>query len=263
VILDELHILVQSMTKSEKRYFKLTACKQTSAKGFVRLFDSLLRHETTDTALLTELTHQFPGPSLEPARKYLYRVLMQSIRQFEQGKRVDVRIAQLLQDSQILFERGLIKVSQEQLERALMLASEYERGLYGVLAARQQLEQWVRLQFDGVDESMLANLHVRVTQETERSQTALHHAALYETLLLRYRTQGVADTRLDTLQLNDLLLEEHQLLNRQKQKSFAIQQQHLHFQSAYFRMTGDGAGSLRVYQELDNLFQRNPSLWAE
>jgi hypothetical protein len=42
-----------------------------------------------------------------------------------------------------------------------------------------------------------------------------------------------------------------------------MQQQHLHFQSAYFRMIGDGAGSLRVYRELDQLFQNNPLLWAE
>jgi hypothetical protein len=46
-------------------------------------------------------------------------------------------------------------------------------------------------------------------------------------------------------------------------RSFAMQQQHLHFQSAYFRMIGDGAGSLRVYRELDQLFQNNPTLWAE
>ena len=239
-----------------------TALRATD-RGFLRLFDCLLSHELPGDALRTELDRLFPGSTLEPARKYLYRVVMQSLRQFEQDKRIDVRIGQLLHDSQILYERGLVQFSQEQLEKARMLAEQHERGTYAVLAARRQVEQWVRWQFDGVDEPMLAKQHALIRQQSERTQTALHHAALYETLLLRYRTHGMAGGTADTLRLNDLLLEEYQLLNRQKRKSFAMQQQHLHFQSAYFRMIGDGAGSLRVYRELDELFQNNPVLWAE
>ncbi|MEZ0607763.1 hypothetical protein ACAW74_04560 [Fibrella sp. WM1] len=249
------------------------------SRGFLRLFDCLLRHDTPNDDLTADLAREFPGATLEPARKYLYRVVMQSLRQFEQEKRIDVRIGQLLHDSQILYERGLVQFSQEQLEKARLLAEQHERGLYAVLAARQQVEQWVRWQFDGIDEATLAKQHALIRQQTERTQTALNHAALYETLLLRYRTHGVVGGPTDTLRLNDLLLEEYQLLNRHRTsgsaptrsnvtrssatRSFAMQQQHLHFQSAYFRMTGDGAGSLRVYRELDQLFQNNPTLWAE
>lgn len=266
--IDILHPLVQSLTKSEKRYCRLMASWQAGDKGFIRLFDCLISHETTGDALINDLNQQFPGTTLEPARKYLYRMLMQSLRQFEQNKRIDVRIGQLLHDSQILYERGLVQFSQEQLEKAQLLAEQHERGLYAVLVARQQAEHWVREQFDGIDEAALARQHALIRQQLERTQAALHHAALYETLLLRYRTQGTVGSPSDTLRLNDLLLEEHQLLNRQNRigppmRSFAMQQQHLHFQSAYFRMIGDGVGSLRVYRELDNLFQNNPTLWAE
>ncbi|MBC3789210.1 hypothetical protein [Spirosoma utsteinense] len=266
--IDVLHPLLHSLTKSEKRYCRLMTGSPTGDKGFLRLLDCLLTHETMDDALTADLTRLFPGATLEPARKYLYRVVMQSLRQFEQDKRIDVRIGQLLHDSQILYERGLAQFSQEQLEKAQRLAEQHERGLYVVLAARQQAEQWVKGQFDGVDEPTLARQHALIRQQVERTLTALHHAALYETLLLRYRTHGTVGNVTDTRRLNDLLLEEHQLLNRQSRSgspmwSFAMQQQHLHFQSAYFRMIGDEAGSLRVYRELDNLFQNNPTLWAE
>ena len=260
--IDVLHPLVHSLTKSEKRYCRLLAGGSTSDKGFLRLFDCLLAHETPGDALTADLARQFPGATLEPARKHLYRVVMQRLRQFEQDQRVEVRIGQLLHDSQILYERGLVQASQDQLEKARHLAEQHEQGLYAVLAARQQAEQWVRLQFDGVDESALASLHAQVRQQLDRSQAALQHAALYETLLFRYQTRGIVSRASDTLRLNDLLLEEYQLLNRQKQKSFAMQQQHLHFQSAYFRMIGDGAESLRVYRELDTLFAKNQPLWT-
>ncbi len=237
--------------------------KPKTARGFLRLFDCLLRHELPGESLTAELNRLFPDATLEPARKYLYKVVMQCLRQFEQDKRIDVRISQLLHDSQILYERGLVQFSHEQLEKARVLASQHERDSYVVLAARQQVEQWVQWQFDGVDESMLSKQHALIRQHSERTQTALHHAALHETLLVRYRTHGMVGGAADTQRLNDLLLEEYQLLNRHKRKSFAMQQQHLHFQSAYFRMIGDGAGSLRVYRELDDLFQSNPVLWVE
>ena len=273
VTIDILHPLVHSLTKSEKRYCRLLAGRQAgdepgAARGFMRLLDCLLYHETPGDALTANLTRQFPGATLDPARKYLYRILMQSLRQFEDDKRIDVRLGQLLHDSQILYERGLAQFSGEQLAKAQRLAGQHERGLYAAMIARQQVEQWVRGQFDGVDEPTLARQHTLIQEAVDRTQTALQHAALYETLLLRYRTHGTTDNPADVLRLNDLLLEEYQLLNRHRHKpgvarSFAMQQQHLHFQSAYFRMVGDGAGSLRVYRELDELFQRNPTLWAE
>lgn len=234
----------------------------------MRLLDCLLSHPTPGDALTNDLNQSFPGATLEPARKYLYRTLMQCLRQFEQGKRVDVRISQLLHDSQILYERGLVQFSQEQLAKARRLAEQHERGLYAVMAARQQTEQWVRGQFDQINEATLAQQHATISQQLEQTQTTLHHAALYETLLLRYQTRGTVGSPADTRRLNDLLLEEHQLLSRQNRigspmRSFTRQQQHLHFQSAYLRMIGDGAGSLAVYRELDTLFQQNPTLWAE
>ena len=261
--IDVLHPLVQTLSKSEKRYCRLMASRQAGDKGFLRLLDTLLRHEQMDQALTDDLATEFPDQTIEPARKHLYHVVMQSLRQFEQQKRVDVRLGQLLHDSQILFERGLVQYSQSQLVKAQRLAERHERSFYAILATRQQLEQGVRRQFDGMDEATLANQHALVRTQLERAQTALNHAALYETLLLRYQTKGTVSNAAETLRLNDLLLEEYQLLNRQKQRSFAMQQQHLHFQSAYFRMIGEGAGSLRVYRELDDLFQANGPLWAE
>jgi hypothetical protein len=261
--IDVLHPLIHSLSKSEKRYCRLMAGRQGGDKGFLRLLDALLRHEQLGDNLTADLATAFPDQTVEPARKYLYRVVMQSLRQFEQHKRVDVRIGQLLHDSQILYERGLMQFSQSQLVKAQRLAERHERSLYAILATRQQLEQGIRGQFDGLDEATLANQHAFVRTQLERTQTALNHAALYETLLLRYQTKGTVSSSAETLRLNDLLLEEYQLLNRQKQRSFAMQQQHLHFQSAYFRMIGDGAGSLRVYRELDDLFQANGPLWAE
>jgi hypothetical protein len=257
-----LHPLIQSLTKSEKRYFRLTVSLQQGEKAYLKLFDCLDRHERFTDELKQELKTVFPGATLEPARKHLYRVLMKSLRQFESDKSVDEKLINLIQDSLILFNRGFVSVSFEQLEKAKNLALEYEKFMFYILAARQELEFTIRQQFVGWDESKLIEKQEKIRELLEHELTVQQHASLYEVLLLRYWKTGVVRSLQENVRLNDLLLEEHQVINSQRLESFESQQLHLHFQSAYFLMTDDPEGSLRVLYELDNLFQRHVHLWA-
>lgn len=258
-----LHPLIQSLTKSEKRYFRLTASTQQGDKAYLRLFDCLEQHPLFTDELKQELKNRFPDTRLEPARKHLYRVLMKSLRQFESDKSVEERLMNLMQDSQILFNRGLITASFEQLEKAKSLALEHEKFLFYVLVARQELQFVIPQQFADWNESKLVEKQEKIRELLERELSVQQHASLYEVLLLRYWKTGVVRSLQESVRLNDLLLEEHQVLNSQRLESFASQQLHLHFQSAYFLMTDDPEGSLRVLYELDRLFQDHVHLWAD
>ena len=217
--IDVLHPLVQSLTKSEKRYFRLTVSMQQGEKGYLRLFDCLDRHELFTDELKLELKTAFPGTTLEPARKHLYRVLMKSLRQFESDKSVEEKLMNLIQDSLILFNRGLISVSFEQLEKAKSLALEYEKFMFYILAARQELEFIIRQQFVGWDESKLIEKQEKIRELLEHELTVQQHASLYEVLLLRYWKTGVVRSLQESVRLNDLLLEEHQVINSQRLES--------------------------------------------
>ena len=258
-----LHPLIQSLTKSEKRYFRLLVSVQQGDKAYLRLFDCLERHELFTEELKQELKTLFPDTTLEPARKHLYRVLMKSLRQFESDKSIEEKLMNRIQDSLILFNRGLINASFEQLEKAKTLALEHEKFLFYILAARQELQFIIPQQFVGWDESKLIEKQEKIRELLEHELTVQQHAALYEVLLLRYWKTGVVRSLQESVRLNDLLLEEHQVLNSQRLESFASQQLHLHFQSAYFLMTDNPEGSLRVLYELDKLFQSHIHLWAD
>ncbi|RRB00917.1 hypothetical protein [Larkinella rosea] len=261
--IDVLHPLVQSMTKSEKRYFRLTVSLQQGEKAYLRLFDCLDRYELFNDALKEELKTLFPATTIEPARKHLYRVLMKSLRQFESDKSVEEKLMNLIQDSQILFNRGLISVSFEQLEKAKSLALKYEKFMFYILASRQELQFSVRQQFVGWNETKLVEKQEKIRELLEHELTVQQHASLFEVLLLRYWKTGVVRSLQESVRLNDLLLEEHQVLTSQQVESFESQQLHLHFQSAYFLMTDDLEGSSRVLHELDRLFQCHQHLWAD
>lgn len=258
-----LFALVQSLTKTEKRYLALQAQFQAGDKLYMYLYDCLEAATIFDESLERTLRDRFPGTKLESARKHLDYVLMKSLRQFEAESWLDARLMNLIHDSAILFRKGLFADCFAPLDKAKRLALQHERFSIYVLAARQELHFLHRRQFTDVDESALLErqegLQTVLTADMARQQ----HTALYEVLSLRYWQQGPVRTRQDANRLNDLLLEEHQLLRSQRLCSFDSQQVHLHFQSIYFQMTGQPDGSLPLFRELDDLYRQHPHLWSD
>lgn len=261
--ISSLFSLVHSLTKPEKRYFRLSVSLQRGEKEYVKLFDLLELHQNFGSALKKDLNGLFPGSSVEPARKHLYRVLMKSLRNIQMEKQVEVRLMNLVQDSTILFNKGLVNESFQQLHKAKSMALKYEKFTFFILAAQNEIKHLIQLQFIGVDENTLIKKQEEINKLQGQLSTIHQHASLYELLLIRFWKSGTVRSLRESTQLNDLLLEEHMILNSQQSQSFESQQLHLQFQSVYFLMTGDPEGSLKVSYDLDKLFQQNAHLWAD
>lgn len=262
--IDQLHTLVQTLTKSEKRYFKLVCSLQEGDKAYLALF-TLLENQAEGGAVLYEvLEKQFPGSTVEPVRKHLYRVLMKALRLYESEKTTENKLASLIQDARILFAKGLTELGFEQIDKIKKLALRSEKHLYYLMAARLELQQLVRTQFSTLDETQLLRKQQQWQTIMQREQTSHQHSTLYEILLYRYWKNGLVRSLDEQTRLNDLLLEEHQILARNQQKnSFEAQRLHLHFQSVYFLMTNDAGGSLKAFYDLHDLFQRHQDLWTD
>src|SRR5690606_8884296 len=259
--IEHLFSLVKSMTKSEKRHFRLTSDLQQGEKSYMALYDILEAANAFDDDLEATLKKRFRGSSIEPARKHLYQVLIKSLRQFNSHQDVELKLMTWLQDSRILYYKGLLSLSLEQLIKVKRVALAHEKYMYFILAARQELQYLVRSQFGGVSEDELIEKQEALKTFLEQENSSIRHAMLYEVLLFRYWKDGIVRSQEDVTRLNDLLLEEYQVLNTHKIQSFDSQQLHLHFQSIYFTMIGDPEGGLTVFRDLDHLFQRHPHLW--
>lgn len=261
VNLSALFSLINSLSKSEKRYFRLLASPQKGEKLYLQLFNCLEKYDAFDLQLQEELKVLFPGTTIEPARKHLYRILMRSLRQFHTENEIDVQVFNLIQDSRILLNRGLIEPCFDQLEKAKQLSLRYEKFNLYIQAARQELQYLIQLQFEGLKEFNLIQKQEKIRELLEFESTLHQHASLYEVLLLRYWNNGPVRSLLDSTRLNDLLLEEHYILNSSRFQVFESHQLHLHFQSVYFLMANDVENSLKTFYELDTLFKNHSHLW--
>ncbi len=127
----ELFQLIKSLTKQEKRYFKLFASRHVIGKEnkYVILFDAIDKQSSYDE---TKIKKKFKGQTfikqLHVTKNYLYKLILSSLRQYHEGKAEDV-FPVLMRNAQLLFQKGLIKQSEKILDKALKTAIGNERFL--------------------------------------------------------------------------------------------------------------------------------------
>ncbi|RDC61747.1 hypothetical protein [Adhaeribacter pallidiroseus] len=251
---EALHTLVQSLSKAEKRYFKLFCDLQTGDKIYFALYQLLEKEQSTD-AVMASISQKYPAAVIDTARKHLYRMLMKSLRSYESDRSIENRLMQRIQDIKILFNKGLLDLCFGELERAMELALKHEKFSYYLILARLELQYLTLLEFPDTDENALIAKQEKMNQVLHQEQWINRHSTLDEVLLHRYLHSGLARSQQEINKLDDLLLEEFQIISNKHYHSVLSQKLHLHFQSTYFLMTGNHPESLRLFYQLLHLFQ--------
>ena len=80
---NELFELIKSLTKSEKRFFKLQSSLQSGDKNYIRLFDTIDKMSEYDEE---EVKSAFKGEKfikhLPSEKNHLYKVILKALRSF-------------------------------------------------------------------------------------------------------------------------------------------------------------------------------------
>lgn len=255
-----LQNLIYTLSKGEKRSFSLLAGTHEGEKKYLNLYEYLSKTKSID---VESLEKQYTKHGLEAARKHLTVNLMKALRQAESDNNVEEKLINDLKDAQILHRKGFIKEALEGLSKIKKMALENELHSYFLMAARLEMQYLARLQFAGTDEFELIKKQKKIEETLEHEMQVHRHSSLYEILLIRYWKKGMIDGLREKTKLNDLLLEEYSILKNRNYRSFESQKLHLNFQSAYFMMIGDHEGSLKIFYELNTLFQKNTHLWGD
>ncbi|MCF8275628.1 MAG: hypothetical protein K9J17_02750 [Flavobacteriales bacterium] len=127
---DELFLLIQSLSPSEKRYFKVNASKGGDAKSnYMQLFEAMdEQKEEYDEELLKKKHGKKPFVKyLSAEKKHLREQIMKQMRAFNSNRTVDNRINELLQDEMFYRDKGLNDLREKALAKAKELATDFER----------------------------------------------------------------------------------------------------------------------------------------
>lgn len=127
---DHLFQLVHSLSKSEKRHFKLYASRsaQSDEKKFIRLFDLIEKQKSYDEKKILQKAKEIKPKQLHNLKANLQKQLLQSLKLFNSSS-VDVQIRNMIDYSQLLFNKGLYEQAAKMLEKAKKMAVANDRSI--------------------------------------------------------------------------------------------------------------------------------------
>src|SRR5687768_2586199 len=106
----ELFELIKSMTKSEKRFFKMVSSLQAGDKNYLKIFDAVDEQTEYDEDAIKAMFGDEKFIKHFPSEKnHLYKLLLKSLRQFHADDSISGILRQEIKNIEILFKKALYR----------------------------------------------------------------------------------------------------------------------------------------------------------
>ena len=187
----ELFDLISSLSKSEKRFFKLHSSLQSGDKNYLRIFDAIDKQRAYDEKALKA---QFKGETFVkhfPSEKnHLYKLILKALRAYHADSSVSGVLKQEIKNIEILYHKALYKECNKLLHRAKRTAQENERFYYWF-----ELLSWEKMLLEEAYESgqFTKDLDALIDEERdviERLRNLAAYHILYSKINYVFRSGG-------------------------------------------------------------------------
>ncbi|MBU8893274.1 MAG: hypothetical protein KOO66_10880 [Bacteroidales bacterium] len=128
---DSLFQLIKSLTKAEKRYFKIHVNKQIAGEDtkYLKLFDLIDKQKDYDESKILEKEKTIKSQQLSNLKAHLYKQILQNLRNLNSDEDMDLRIRELIDHSTILYNKCLYDQCVRMLEKAKQMAEKYDKNI--------------------------------------------------------------------------------------------------------------------------------------
>lgn len=238
---ERLFVLIKSLTKPEKRYFKLYSNRYISGtkNNYELLFDAIDGQEEYDeTSLKKKFKKHAFVKRFSITKNRLYNAILKSLDAFHANSSIDAELRRLLHSAEILYKKSLYDQSFKLLKSAKKLAYKNERNTILI-----EILNWEKLLIEKDNYEGVSPDDIDTILEEDRRIAKLIEvynefwnvkSHLFNVLFRR----GKARSEEDLNSFKKLI--DHTLLNREESELF-IQTRYLYFHiySAYYFGTGD------------------------
>lgn len=128
---EQLFSLIKSLTKAEKRNFKLytNRFEGGSDTKFIQLFDAIDKIIEYDDELVIKRLNGVNKSNLPNLKRHLYKQILISLRLIYIQKNIDIEIREQLDFARILYSKGMYMQSLKLLERIKQTAIEHHQDI--------------------------------------------------------------------------------------------------------------------------------------
>ncbi|MGQ0826763.1 MAG: hypothetical protein ACT4ON_00055 [Bacteroidota bacterium] len=126
----DIFYLIKSLSKSEKRYFKVFSSRHVigDANNYVKLFDLIDKEKAYDESRIIkkkEYSKHFPK-----IKERLYALILKSLRAYNSDASVIMRLQSSLDNIDILYRKGLYEQCEKIIAKEKTIALKYEKHLH-------------------------------------------------------------------------------------------------------------------------------------
>lgn len=191
----ELHDLIKSLTKSEKRFFKLHSSLQSGDKNYLRIFDAIDKQKVYDEEAIKKVFARETFIKHLPSEKnHLYKLILKALRAFHAESSVSGILKQEIKNIEILYQKALYVECNKLLHRAKRIAKDNERFYYWF-----ELLNWEKMLLEEAYESgeFTKDLDALIEEERDVIEKLRNLAAyhiLYSKINYVFRSGGYVRT---------------------------------------------------------------------
>ena len=123
---DPLFDLIKSLTKTEKRHFRLFVNRSgnTEEVKFIKLFDAMESMKLYDDQAILKKVPSIKKVQFSNQKAHLYKQILSSLRHYHIGQNVDIQLRESLDHAKVLYNKGFYKQALKLLDRAKGVAKD-------------------------------------------------------------------------------------------------------------------------------------------
>lgn len=187
----ELYSLIKSLSKSEKRFFKLNSALQAGDKNYLKIFDFIEKQKKYDEDELKEAFKDAVFVNHLPSEKnHLYKLLLKSLRAYYADQTVSSQLKQEIKNVEILFKKALYKECNKFVKRAKEVARKYEKFYYWFELINWEKKLLEEAYESGVFSKDLDKLIEEETEVIEKLRNLAEYHILYSKINYIFRSGG-------------------------------------------------------------------------
>lgn len=250
--------LISSLSKSEKRYFRMFSSLQSGDKDYMKLFEVVEKIGEYNEEKIKKLLKEETFINRLPAVKnYLYGQILKSLRMNYIGSTVDSELKSMTEEIIILYEKRLFKQCIKIIEKAKELAVGNEQTLQ--LIELNLLEEKVLLEVLNLDkfEKTLNSSFNEEMRLLDIQKNTAEYRNLYNRIILINKKIKEARTEEELKQFEEII--DHPLLRSFKNAlSFDSKNYYYLIHLNYNHAKGDNAECLKIAEKQLELLESYP-----
>ncbi len=256
--------LIKSLSKSEKRYFKLNSTLQTGSKNYIKLFDAIEKQKEYDEEEIKEKFKKETFIKHLPSEKnHLFNIILKSLRGYHSDRSAAAILHELLRNMELLYDKTMFKECIKLVRKAKSIAYTYEKFYYllDIINWEKRLmeEEYLRGNF----ETDVADLIKEEQACIEKLNNIAEYHLLFSKINHASRKEGIFARNKNEKQIFDEVMNHPLIKGKNTAKSIKATATCYLIQGMGYIGNNDHAGALSKFEKVVEVFETHPEIIEE